>query len=97
MHPNLIEASEVDEIVVIWQGYSRLLANLETKEATKQDRRSKKQLLIQAEDMLGKSKHFTLNKMELFRYREQKTLSPPSDINAPNQVKVANVLPPGQK
>ena len=78
--------------MVIWQGYGRLLANLETKEATKQDRRQKNQLVRQAEDMLGKSKHFTLNKVELFRYREQKTLSPPSDVNAPNQVKVANVL-----
>ena len=83
--------------MVIWQGYGRLLANLETKEATKQYRRQKNQLVRQAEDMLGKSKHFTLNKVELFGYREQKTLSPPSDDNAPNQVKVANVLPPGQK
>ena len=66
MHPNLIEASEGDEIVVIWQGYGRLLANLETKEATKQDRRQKNQLVRQAEDMLGKSKQFTLNKVELF-------------------------------
>ena len=29
--------------------------------------------------------------------RELETLSPPSDADAPNEVKVVNVLPPGQK
>ena len=48
----------------------------------------------QAEDMLGKSKTFTLNTVELPRERERETLSPPSDADASNQVKVANVLPP---
>ena len=70
MHPNLIEASEGDEIVVSWQGYGRLLANLETKEANKQERRPMKKLVKQAEDMLGKSKHFTLNTVELPQERE---------------------------
>ena len=47
--------------------------------------------------MLGKSKHFTLITVELPRQRETETLSPPSDADAPNQVKVANVLPHVQK
>ena len=51
--------------MVSWQGYGRLLTNLETKEANKQDRIPKKRLARQAEDMLGKSKHFTLNTGEL--------------------------------
>ena len=97
MHPNLIEASEGDDIVVSWQGVGRLLTNLETREANKQDGRPKKRSVIQAEDMLGKSKHFTLNTVELPRERELDTLSPPSDDDAPNQVKVANLLSPGQK
>ena len=54
MYPNLIEASEGDDINVGWQRDGRLLTNFETKEATKQDRRPKKQLVIQEEDMLGK-------------------------------------------
>ena len=61
MHPNLIEASEGDEILVSWQGGGRLMTNLETREANKQDGRPKKISVRQAEDMLGKSKHFTLN------------------------------------
>ena len=97
MHPNLIEASEGDEIVVSWQGDDRLLSNLETREANKQDRRPKKRLVRQEEDMLGKSKHFTFNTVELPQEREPETLSPPSDADEPNQVKVANIMPPGQK
>ena len=65
MHPNLIEASEGDEIVVSWQGDDRLLTNLETRKANKQDGRPKKRSVIQAEDMLSRSKHFTLNTVEL--------------------------------
>ena len=97
LHPDLIEASEVDEIVVSWQWYGRLLTNLETREANNQDGRPKKRTVRQAEDMLGKYKNFTLNTVELPRERETDTLSPPSDADAPNQVKVENVLPPGQK
>ena len=55
-HPNLIEASEVDEIIVSWQGDGRLLTNLETREANKQDGKPKKRSVRQAEDMIGKSK-----------------------------------------
>ena len=51
----------------------------------------------QAEDILGKSKHFILNTVKLPRDREPETLSPPSNADALNQVKVVNVLPPGQK
>ena len=87
MHPNFIEALEGDEIVVSWQGDSRLLTNLETIEANKQDRITNKRLVRQAEDMLGKSKTFKLNT----------PISPPSNADAYNQVKVAKVLPPGQK
>ena len=61
LHPNLIEASEGDEIVVSWKGDDRLLTNLETRGANKQDRRPKKILVRQAYDMIGKSKTFTLN------------------------------------
>ena len=43
MHPNLIDASEGDEIKVGWQRDGRLLANLETKEANKKDRIPMKQ------------------------------------------------------
>ena len=45
MLPDLIEASEGDDIVVIWQGDGRLLTNLETREANKQDGRPKKILV----------------------------------------------------
>ena len=69
MHPNLIEASEGDDIMVSWQGDGRLLTNLETREANKQDGRPKKISVIQAEDMLGKSKKFTLNTVDLHRER----------------------------
>ena len=41
MHPNLIEASEGDDIVLSWQGDGRLLKNLETREEKKQDGRPK--------------------------------------------------------
>ena len=58
LHPNFIEASEGDEIVVSWQGDGRLLTNLETREAKKQDGIPKKRSERQAEDMFGKSKHF---------------------------------------
>ena len=51
----------------------------------------------QAEDMFGKSKHFSLNTVELPLERDLEKLSPPSDADATNQGKVANVLPPGQK
>ena len=61
------------------------------------DGRPKKRSVRQAEDMFGKSKHFSLNTVELSRERELETLSPPSDADAPNKVKVANILPPGQK
>ena len=64
---------------------------------TYQDGRPKKRSVIQAEDMFGKSKHFSLNTVELPRERELETLSPPSNADAPKQVKVANILPPGQK
>ena len=97
LHPNLIEVSEGNDIVVRWQGDGRLLNNLETREANKQDGRPKNRSVRQAEDMFGKSKHFSLNTVELHREREMETLSPPSDADAPNQVKVANILPPGQK
>ena len=63
LHPGLIEASEVDDIVVSWQGDGRILTNLETREANKQDGRPKKRLVRQAEDMLGKSKNSTSNKV----------------------------------
>ena len=97
LHPNLIGASEGDDIVVSWQGDGRLLTNLETREANKQYGRPKKRSVRQAEDMFGKSKHFSLNTVELPRERDLETLSPPSDADAPNQVKVANIMPPGQK
>ena len=61
LHPKLIQTSEGDEIVVSWQGDGRLMTNLETREANKQDGRTKKRLVRQAEDMLGRSKHLTLN------------------------------------
>ena len=67
LHPNLIEASVGDDIVVIWQGDVRLLNNSETREANKQDRRSKMRSVRQAEYMIGKSKTFTLNTVELPR------------------------------
>ena len=73
------------------------MTNLETREANKQDGIPKKRSVRQAEDMLGKSKNFTLNTVELPRERDPETISPPSDADAPNQVKVANVLPPSQK
>ena len=57
-HPNLIEASEGDEIVVSWQGDGRLLNILETREANEQDGTPKKRLAIQAEYMLSKSIFF---------------------------------------
>ena len=85
LHPNLIEASEGDEIVVSWQGDGSLLTNLETREANEQDRRPKKRSVRQAENMLGKSKTFTLNIVELPQERDPETLSPPSDANASNQ------------
>ena len=56
LHPNLIEASESDDIVVSWQGDGRLLTNLETREANKQDGIPKNRWVRQAEDMFGKSK-----------------------------------------
>ena len=56
--------------MVNWQGGGRLLTNVETREAKKQDRRPKKRSVRQAEDMLGKSKTFTLNTVELPRERE---------------------------
>ena len=67
LHTNLIEASEGDDTVVSWQGDGMLLNNLETIEANKQDRRQKKRSVRQAEDMFGKSKHFSLNTVELPR------------------------------
>ena len=57
LHPNLIEASEGDDVVVSWKGDGRLLTNLETIEANKQDRIPNKRLVRQAEDMLSKSKN----------------------------------------
>ena len=83
--------------MVSWQGEGRLLKNVKTREANKQDRRPKKRLVRQAEDMLGKSKHFKLNTVELPREIEPEMLSPPSHDDALNQVKVANELPTGQK
>ena len=70
LHPNLIDASEGDEIVVNWKGNGRLLTNLNTEVSNKQDKIPKKQLVRQAEDMLGKSKHFTLNTVVLPSERE---------------------------
>ena len=78
-------------------GGVRLLTNLETIEANEQDGIPKKRSVRQAEDMFGNSKQFSLNTVELPRERELETLSPPSDADTPNQVKVENVLPPGQK
>ena len=49
----------------------------------------------QAEDMLSNLKK--LNTVELPQERDPEKLSPPSYADAYNQVKVANVLPPGQK
>ena len=48
LHPKLIEASEGDDIVVSWQGGDRILTNLKTREANKQDGRPKKRLVRQA-------------------------------------------------
>ena len=45
LYPNLIGASEGDEIVVSWQGGGRLLTVLETRKANKQDGRPKKRLV----------------------------------------------------
>ena len=50
----------------------------------------------QAEDMLGKSKNYTLNSIELPQERDTENLSPPSNDDASNQGTVANVLPFGQ-
>ena len=47
--------------------------------------------------MHGKSKRFSLNIVEHPWEREPEMLSPPSDVNASNQVKATNVLPTGQK
>ena len=93
----MIEASEGDEIIVSWQVDGRLLTNLETREANKQDGRPKKREVRQAEDMLGKSKNSILNTVKLPRERDPETLSPPSDADASNKVSMANVPPPGQK
>ena len=54
----MIEASEVDEIAVSCQENGRLLTNLETIEANKQDGRPKRRLVRQAEDILGKLKNY---------------------------------------
>ena len=97
LHPSLIEASEGEEIVVSWQGNGRLPTNLETREAKKQDRKPKERSVRQADDMLGKFKKLTLNTVELPWERNPETLSPHSDADASNQVKVENLLPPGQK
>ena len=97
MYPNLIEASEGDDIVVSWQEDGMFLTHLETIEANKEEWIPKKISVRQVEDMLEKSKHFTLNTVELPQERKTETLSPPSDDDASNQVKVTNVLPPGQK
>ena len=70
LHPNLIEESEGDDIVVSWQGDGRLLINLETREANKQDRRPKKISVRQAEDMFVKSNVLPLNTVELPRERK---------------------------
>ena len=43
------------------------------------------------------SKKVTLNTVELPRERYPETLSPPFDVDASNQVKGTNILPPGQK
>ena len=51
--------------MVVWQEDGRLLTNLEAIEANKQDGRLKKRSLRQADDILGKSKKFTLNTVEL--------------------------------
>ena len=56
--------------MVSWQGDGRLLKNVKTREANKQDRIPKKRLVRQTEDMLGKSKTFTLNTVELPQERE---------------------------
>ena len=68
-----------------------------TREANKKDGRPKMRSVRQAEDMLGKSKTFTLNTVDLTQEREPETLSPPSHADALNQLKVANVLPLSQK
>ena len=47
---------------------------METREANKQDRRPKKRLVRQADDMIGKSKTFTLHTVELPQEREPETL-----------------------
>ena len=46
---------------------------------------------------LVSQKHFSLNTVDLPREIDPEMLSPPSDADASNQFKVANVLPPGQK
>ena len=56
--------------MVSWQGDGRLLKNVKTREANKQDRIPKKRLVRQTEDMLGKSKTFTLNTVELPQERD---------------------------
>ena len=83
--------------MVSWHGNGRLMTNFETREANKQDGRPKKRSVRQAEDMLCKSIFFTINTVELPQEREPGTLSPHSNADASNQVKVENVLPPGPK
>ena len=46
--------------------------------------------------MLSKSRKFTLNTVELPQEGEPEMLLPPSNVDTPTQVNVANVLPPGQ-
>ena len=51
--------------MVSWQVDGRLLTNLETREANKKDVIPKKRSVRQADDMIGKSKTFTLHTVEL--------------------------------
>ena len=65
LHPNLIEASEGDELIVIWQGDGRLLTNLENREANMEDIIPKKIAVRQPDYMLGKSKNSVINTVDL--------------------------------
>ena len=70
----MIEAPEGDEIVVNWQGDGRLMTNLETKEANKQDRRPKKKLVIQARDMKSRASVPKIHPKHIFGSSSQNQL-----------------------
>ena len=83
--------------MVSWQRDDRLLTNLDTREANKQDGRPKKISVRQAEDMISKPIFYIQYSGAAPRDREPETLSTHSDADAPNRVKVVNVLQLVQK